>query len=153
MAATLVLACFLVRAGSQAQILDLKHYSTVFGEGRNFRVFLPPDYERAGGKRYPVIYFFHGWHERYNRADTGYDSRDEYGGDTIAAFVGGHDVIVVKWDGYNPRTPGEDYPRPYNISLGYNLGEVASAEEELANLVAARNGACVSAVPAAGGEG
>jgi hypothetical protein len=39
-----------------------------------------------------------------------------YGGDTIGRFVGSHDVIVVKWDGYNPRTPGEAYPRPYNIS-------------------------------------
>ena len=27
-----------------------------------------------------------------------------------------HDVIVVKWDGYNPRKPGEDYLRPYNIA-------------------------------------
>lgn len=25
-------------------------------------------------------------------------------------------MIVVKWDGYNPRTPDEKYPRPYNIS-------------------------------------
>ena len=30
--------------------------------------------------------------------------------------MGHHDVIVVKWDGYNPRTPDEVYPRPYNIS-------------------------------------
>jgi len=29
--------------------------------------------------------------------------------------VGSHDLIVVRWDGYNPRTPGEDYVRPYNI--------------------------------------
>lgn len=100
----------------QARILDLKHYSTVFHEERNFRVFLPLDYDHDPDKRYPVVYFFHGWHERYNRTDTGYDSGDAYGGDTIAAFVADHDLIVVKWDGYNPRTPGEDYPRPYNVS-------------------------------------
>jgi pimeloyl-ACP methyl ester carboxylesterase len=103
----------------QARILDLKHYSYVFGEERNLRVFLPPDYDSATGKRYPVIYFFHGWSERYNqppRSRRGYDSGDQYGGDNIAAFVGQHDVIVVKWDGYNPRSPGENYPRPYNIS-------------------------------------
>ena len=100
----------------QATILDLKHYSNVFGEERNFRVFLPLDYDRNPQKRYPVVYFFHGWHERYNRADTGYDTGNGYGGDTIAAFVANHDLIVVKWDGYNPRTPDEQYPRPYNVS-------------------------------------
>jgi len=112
---------FLICAGAQvreATILDLKHASKVFGEERNFRVFLPPDYETSG-KRYPVVYFFHGWSERFNKGPrglSGYDSGAEYGGDNIARFVGSHDVIVVKWDGYNPRTPGENYPRPYNIS-------------------------------------
>jgi hypothetical protein len=82
-------------------------------------VFLPPDYEQAARKRYPVVYFFHGWSERHNRPPRGglnYDSGTDYGGDTIAAFVGRNDVIVVKWDGANPRTAGEDYVRPYNIS-------------------------------------
>ncbi|MBI4874196.1 MAG: hypothetical protein HY822_06145 [Acidobacteria bacterium] len=102
-----------------ARILDLTHTSRVFGEERNFRVFLPPDYERAVGKRYPVIYFFHGWSERHNappRGGRNYDTGADYGGDNIAAFVGRHDVIVVKWHGANPRKPGEDYVRPYNIS-------------------------------------
>ena len=104
-------------AAPEARILDLKHYSYVFGEERNFRVFLPPDYDQATGKRYPVIYFFHGFGERFNRsAAPGYDSGQGYGGDTIAAFVARNDVIVVRWDGYNPRTPGENYVRPYNIS-------------------------------------
>ena len=106
-------------AGSpQATVLDLKHYSRVLGEERNVRVFLPPDYDHAIGKRYPVVYFFHGWGQRYNdwgneipNGDVGSD----YGGDNVSAFVGTHDVIVVRWDGYNPRTPGENYPRPYNI--------------------------------------
>ena len=99
--------------------MDLKHDSRVFGEERNFRIFLPPSYDQAAERRYPVIYFFHGWGERYNqppRGGRGYDSGDQYGGDNIARFVGSHDVIVVRWDGYNPRTPGENYPRPYNIS-------------------------------------
>ena len=102
-----------------ARIQDLKHYSSVFGEERNFRIFLPPSYDQAAERRYPVIYFFHGWGERYNqppRGGRGYDSGDQYGGDNIARFVGSNDVIVVRWDGYNPRVPGEDYPRPYNIS-------------------------------------
>jgi hypothetical protein len=106
-------------AETEARILDLKHYSKVFGEERNYRVFLPSGYDLAPGKRYPVVYFFHGWSERHNRpprGSGGYDAGDTYGGDNIAAFVARHDLIVVKWDGYNPRTPGEDYPRPYNIS-------------------------------------
>lgn len=104
----------------EALVLDETHYSQVFAETRHFRIFLPGDYG-SSGKRYPVIYWFHGWSERYNRPVAGeehrnYDRGSDYGGDTIAAFVGTHDVIVVKWDGYNPRVPGEAYPRPYNIS-------------------------------------
>lgn len=106
-------------SGSAAPILDLKHTSKVFGEERNYRIFLPQGYDQELGKRYPVIYFFHGWGERYNvptkEGAGGYDSGEAYHGDNIAAFVDKNEVIVVKWDGYNPRTPGESYPRPYNI--------------------------------------
>src|SRR5207237_10530586 len=48
--------------------------------------------------------------------DHNHAAAPDYRGDTIAAYAGSHDVIVVKWDGYNPRTPDEKYPRPYNIS-------------------------------------
>ena len=118
----LLLACaFAARAG-EPLILDETHESQIFHETRHYRIFLPPDYSTSG-KRYPVIYWFHGWSERYNRPvarepERNYDQGDGgvYGGDTIGRFVGNHDVIVVKWDGYNPRTPEEAYPRPYNIS-------------------------------------
>jgi S-formylglutathione hydrolase FrmB len=110
------------QAGKPAAIIeDRSHPSEVLGEERHYRVFLPPDYQTSG-KRYPVIYWFHGWSERFNRPprsqpDRNYDAGDTfYKGDTISAFVAAHDVIVVKWDGYNPRKPGEDYLRPYNIS-------------------------------------
>ena len=100
--------------------MDRTHQSEVLREKRNYRIFLPPGYGDSG-KRYPVIYWFHGYSERYNkpvtaRPDRNYDSGPDYGGDTIAAFVARNDVIVVKWDGYNPRTPDEKYPRPYNVS-------------------------------------
>jgi S-formylglutathione hydrolase FrmB len=121
----LILACVYVAgfavhgATAETKILDLEHQSRVFGEARHFRIFLPPAYESDSLKRYPVIYFFHGWGERYNRGPRegvgGYDSGDQYGGDNISSFVEKNDVIVVKWDGYNPRTPNENYPRPYNI--------------------------------------
>ena len=52
-----------------------------------------------------------------SQPDRNYDAGESvYKGDTIASFVATHDVIVVKWDGYNPRKPGEDYLRPYNVS-------------------------------------
>ena len=99
-------------------IIDSVHYSQVFGEVRNYRIFLPPDYYDSTQKRYPVIYFYHGWSQRYfgsikiHESDTG----KSYGGDNIGNFVATHEVIVVKPDGYN-RSPGEKYYlRPYNVS-------------------------------------
>lgn len=115
-----ILAIARAASGGDAIVRDGTHYSQVFDETRHFRVFLPPDYE-SSGKRYPVIYWFHGWSERYNRPvidqeHRNYDAGTDYGGDNIANFVASHDVIVVKWDGYNPRKPDENYLRPYNIS-------------------------------------
>jgi S-formylglutathione hydrolase FrmB len=102
----------------QVTITDSRHYSNVFGEIRNFRVFLPPGYGTSD-KRYPVIYFFHGWGQRYfgegSEEYAGYDSGDQNKGDNIANFVSRNDVIVVKADGYNRRPDEEYYRRPYNV--------------------------------------
>ncbi|MFC2076719.1 alpha/beta hydrolase-fold protein [candidate division KSB1 bacterium] len=101
------------------QILDRMHSSDVMGEMRQFRVFLPPDYDTETDRRYPVVYYFHGWSQRYFGSRPGgnqYEKGDDNGGDNFAAFVAANPVIVVKWDGFNPRYPGEDYFRPYNIS-------------------------------------
>jgi predicted alpha/beta superfamily hydrolase len=75
---------------------DRTHKSSVFGEERNYRIFLPPDYEDSG-KRYPVIYYFHGHSDRYTL-----ESYDEGKGTvpSIVRFVAGHDAIVVAVDGY-----------------------------------------------------
>lgn len=101
---------------ADAIVLDRTHESRVFHETRHYRVFLPPDYE-SSKQRYPVIYWFHGYGERYNKGPVNkeYDRGSDYNGDNLANFVATHNVIVVKWDGYNPRTPNENYPRPYNI--------------------------------------
>jgi S-formylglutathione hydrolase FrmB len=120
LAALLLLLASSTASAAEALIQDRTHDSQVFGETRNYRIFLPPDYATSG-KRYPVIYWFHGWSERHNKPvdnpkDRNYDVGTDYGGDNISAYVGAHDVVVVKWDGYNPRTPDEKYPRPYNIS-------------------------------------
>jgi poly(3-hydroxybutyrate) depolymerase len=113
--------CILIAAattfGATAKIADRSFYSSVFKETRNYRIFLPPDYDTSG-KRSPVVYWFHGnsgRHNRHTRSDRNYDEGPSYDGDNIAAFVGTHDLIVVKVDGYNPRTPGEDYSRPWNV--------------------------------------
>ncbi len=102
----------------KAAIVDSTYYSSVFGESRNYRIFLPKDYSKSN-KKYPVIYFMHGWGQRYFGEGAykyaGYDSANDNNGDNIGNYVGAHDVIVVKADGYN-RSEGEPYyPRPYNI--------------------------------------
>ena len=117
-AALLALAAFGQSALPQAIVKDLTHHSAVLSEDRHFRIFLPPGYDSQPSRRYPVVYFFHGWGERYNQYTDevkNYDSGSDYGGDNISTFVGAHDVILVKWDGFNPRRPGERYLRPYNI--------------------------------------
>ena len=103
----------------EVTIIDSRHYSHVLGEIRNYRIFLPPGYYSNPTKKYPVIYFLHGWSQRYfgsGADDYGrYDKGDDNKGDNIANFVSTHDIIVVKSDGYN-RSPGEEYyVRPYNI--------------------------------------
>ena len=98
---------------------DARHFSIVLGETRNYRIFLPPAYATHQEKRFPVIYFFHGWSQRYFGASSAYadyDYGDENGGDNIASFVSKNDVIVVKVDGYN-RSPDEKYyVRPWNVT-------------------------------------
>ncbi|HEY5916747.1 MAG TPA: alpha/beta hydrolase-fold protein [Chryseolinea sp.] len=103
---------------SKVAIIDAQHYSNVFAEIRNYRIFLPPSYANNPLKRYPVIYFYHGWSQRFFGSSDHYadfDEGDENKGDNIANFVASHEVIVVKADGYN-RSPDEKYyVRPYNI--------------------------------------
>ena len=79
--------------------VDATHPSKVMGESRHYRLFPPPDYE-GSGKRYPVIYYFHGHSDRYTleKYDEGKDTVPK-----IAAFVSGHDAIVVAVDGYVAR--------------------------------------------------
>jgi pimeloyl-ACP methyl ester carboxylesterase len=112
-AAIRVLALFaaaLPARAADAIILDRTHESRIFHETRHYRIFLPPGYADSQ-KRYPVIYWFHGYGERYNQGPTDkeYERGNDYNGDNLANFVATHDVIIVKWDGYNDST------RPYNI--------------------------------------
>lgn len=119
---SLCIWCFLFAAPSAytqlPAIVDAYHYSTVFAENRNYRIFLPTDYNTST-KKYPVIYFLHGWGQRYFGEGAykyaGYDSANDNKGDNIGNYVAAHDVIVVKADGYNRGKEEPYYPRPYNI--------------------------------------
>jgi len=94
---------------------DRTHLSKVFGEPRNYRIFLPADYETSG-KAYPVIYYFHGHSDRYTleRYDDGTDTVPK-----ILDFVSKNDVIVVSVDGYVARDYGSFYGgRPWDIDAG-----------------------------------
>ena len=101
-------------------IVDEYHYSTVFAGNRTYRIFLPPHYKKDAFKSYPVIYFFHGWAQRYfgstGAGYSDYDRRDENNGDNIEKFVSENDVIVVKVDGLNRFSHEPLDLTPYNVS-------------------------------------
>ena len=108
------------QSANDITIIDSKHYSNVFGEMRNYRIFLPANYFNNPQKKYPVIYFLHGWSQRFfGDGGQGYEEFDkgtQNKGDNIEKFMSTHDVIVVKSDGYN-RSPDEKYYfRPYNVT-------------------------------------
>jgi predicted alpha/beta superfamily hydrolase len=89
--------------------------SKVIGEFRNYRIFLPPDYDQSG-KRYPVIYYHHGHSDRYTleRYDNGTDTAPK-----IADFVYRNDVIVVSVDGYVAKDYTGFYGgRPWDVDEG-----------------------------------
>ena len=91
-------ACASVVSAAQAapRFQDRTFLSEVFGGSRNYRIFLPPDYE-VSPERFPVIYYFHGHSDRYTleRYDQGTDTVPK-----VAAFVSENKVIVVTVDGY-----------------------------------------------------
>lgn len=82
-----------------AAIEDRSHFSTVMNSTRHYRVFLPPDYSQSG-KRYPVLYWFHGSGGSY--AQETYRSEFE-------DFINNHDLIIVNVDGTTPGGSTWDY--------------------------------------------
>ncbi|GJM29774.1 MAG: hypothetical protein DHS20C17_24090 [Cyclobacteriaceae bacterium] len=104
---------------SDPRILDTWHYSQVFNEIRNYRVFFPRGYFTDPSKRYPVIYFFHGWAQRYFGSVVDYYAQYDKGtdndGDNMLNFVSNHQVIIVKLDGYDQSEPAQYNLTPYNV--------------------------------------
>jgi hypothetical protein len=113
-----ILSAFFRVSAGEPYIIDTSHYSSAFGEIRNYRIFLPPDYYKNQQKRYPVIYFYHGWSQRYfgpvGDDYSDFDKGNDNKGDNIANFVASHDVIVVKPDGYNQVSEEVYNLTPYN---------------------------------------
>ena len=84
---------------------EKEHYSRVFGQNREFLLYLPDSYTKSE-KRYPVIYYFHGWGGRPYmdvNANLAYDS--------IQNLVNKYQLILVMADG---SMDGIE-PNPYNV--------------------------------------
>ncbi len=71
------------QAPPPAVVQDLAHESQVLGGNRTYQVVLPPAYAKSQ-KRYPVIYWFHGYEQTNQERDA-----------ETASYVAAHDVIVV----------------------------------------------------------
>ncbi|MHA4809451.1 alpha/beta fold hydrolase [Flavitalea flava] len=84
---------------------DLTHDSKVFGHPKYYRLYLPKGYGQST-RRYPVIYFFHGWGGRHFMDDN---AKLEY--TKLKTVVDKYQVILVMWDGNIDMAE----PRPYNV--------------------------------------
>jgi enterochelin esterase-like enzyme len=84
---------------------DTSHYSLAFGHLKSYRIYLPEGYA-SSKKKYPVIYFFHGWGGRHFKDDN---ALLNYEG--IKPLVDKYQLILVMWDGNIDTTE----PRPYNV--------------------------------------
>ena len=90
---------------------DTAHYSKVFGHSKYYRLYLPAGYG-ASQKRYPVIYFFHGWGGRHFKDDNALLAYEK-----IKTLVDQYQVLLVMWDGNIDTTE----PRPYNTGDHENV--------------------------------
>jgi len=109
--------CTLVVPGDLFAQKDSSFFSRAFETERRYRIYLPSDYDDQPEKRYPVVYYFHGWGGRYKwdnyklEDDPGYPGN----GRSEPPFVmewrnysRSHDIIIVTWDGYEPNLhPGK----------------------------------------------
>ena len=154
----------------RVRIIDTTHYSKIFDEVRNYRIFLPPEYDSQPEKRYPVIYYFHGYAGRFNGPAEGIQSQtaesryyDEFNGnfsrcgpdslDNFAEYVRTHDVIIAKWDGYVKT----QYPRPYdvgpvkdNLQFALYFPEFVQTIDRNFRTIASREGRAVSGLSMGG---
>lgn len=84
---------------------DIAYSSKVFGTERFYRIYLPNGYGN-NNKKYPVIYYFHGWGGRHFKDDNALLDYQK-----IKKLVDKYQVILVMWDGKII----DSESRPYNI--------------------------------------
>ncbi len=101
--------------GLRATLEDHIHFSRVFGENRNYRVFLPPDYS-VSGKHYPVLYWFHG--------SGGSSTQETYRKD-FEDYVNSHDLIIVNVDGSTESGSTWDYALAFEYETRTQEGRAA----------------------------
>lgn len=104
---------------------DKTHYSKVFGKDKPYRIYLPEHY-KSSKKKYPVIYFFHGWGGRHFKDDN---AKLEY--EKLGELVNKYKFIMVMWDG----NMEESEPRPYNIGNHDNIKYNVQMKDYLPELV------------------
>jgi hypothetical protein len=91
---------------------DHSFYSQAFQSERFYRIYLPKDYYKNTNKKYPVIYYFHGWSGRYKwdayslTDDANYPANGRKEPPFVMEwkdYTKANDVIIVTWDGYEPK--------------------------------------------------
>jgi len=122
-------------AGKGKPYEDLLHESKVFGHQKSYRLYLPSGYSNAvdTARRYPVIYFFHGWGGRYFMDDN---AKLEYA--RIKTLVDKYQVILVMWDG---NIEGAE-PNPYNIGNREDVKYRVQMKDYFPELVAHIDSSC-----------
>ncbi len=121
---------------------DHHFYSKAFQTERWYRIYLPDGYEKKPDKRYPVIYYFHGWGGRYKwdsydlKDDPNYPQNGRREPPFVmewSNYVQDHDVIIVTWDGYEPNLHKGLYERegiPYGGTNPYDYMRAHETEKD-----------------------
>ena len=120
---------------------DVSFYSDAFQTDRLYRIYLPANYNKNSDKRYPVVYYFHGFGGRYkwDAYDLEHDINYPENGREEPPFVmewkdyaKNHDVIIVTWDGYEPNlNEGKKFRegikygncKPYDFIRAHDMGK------------------------------
>lgn len=104
---------------------DLTHFSQVFNKNKGYRIYLPEGYQESN-KRYPVIYYFHGWGGRHYK-----NYSENFGFELIGDLVDKYQAILVMWDGSMEETE----LRPYNIGYHKDMKYKAQMKDYFLELI------------------
>jgi hypothetical protein len=131
---------FILSSCSSPAYHDRSFYSEAFDAERWYRIYLPLNYRQDEAKRYPVIYYFHGYGGRYKW--DAYDVTDDINYPKNGRreppfvmewkqYVRDNEVIIVTWDGYEPNLqPGRKSREgiPYGNCRPYDYGRAHEQE-------------------------